>query len=315
MNSETPIENALSGVGTVETPTPAPAEKKSKGPIYGMILLAILAVAGIGFGIYEFMDSNKKADEIKDLKNQISNLTPTTPDTPTDEDLFEMMDTETKTIVEQIKSVLTPLAGVQPEDGGITPITTFDELKVMTDLEKSYGAKYFSGVTETDFSLNDKLIEKLLSLGFTEDTTINTVFSTTYRNSNDIICITGGSSSPFAFACGYYKWVSSDTVSAINEFAEAIKTKLGSYPAYPLSYMEGHEIEDSTVTPYQRITISGYNHAALFYRTSPDAEWQYFTGTQDALSCGEYNTQDLKNAYAGTMCYDEASGANSTVQP
>lgn len=315
MNSETPIENALSGVGTVETPTPTPAEKKSKGSIYGMILLAILAAAGVGFGIYEFMDSSKKADEIKDLRNQIANLTPTTPDTPTDEDLFEMMDAETQTIVEQIKSVLTPLAGVQPEDGGITPITTFDELKVPTSLEKSYGAKYSSGVTETDFSLNDKLIEKLLSLGFTEDTTISTEFRTTYRNSDDIICTTGGSSSPFAFACGYYKWVSSDTVSAINEFAEAIKTKRGSYPAYPLSYMEGHEIEDSTVTPYQRVTISGYNHAALFYRTSPDAEWQYFTGAQGELACSDFSTQDLKNAYAGTQCYDEATGSQSTVQP
>lgn len=74
MDSETPIENALSGVGTVETPTPAPADKKSKGPVLGMALLAILALAGIGFGIYMFMDSNKKADEIKDLKSKISTL-------------------------------------------------------------------------------------------------------------------------------------------------------------------------------------------------------------------------------------------------
>lgn len=314
MDSETPIENALSGVGTVETPTPAPADKKSKGPVLGMALLAILALAGIGFGIYMFMDSSKKADEIKDLKNQIAQLTPTTPDTPTDEDLFETMDAEVQSVVSSLKSVLTPIAGVEPAtDGEHSVIGINDDLYVYTALDKAYFISYTTdGIVN---ELYDKAIEKLNSLGFTEDTSANIMFRHAYVNSEGIVCNITGAQSPFKIGCGYNKWISSETTVAINEFAEAYKNKMGNYPAFPLQIWDEDVVTDSTVSPYQRIDISGGNAAQLFYRVSPDAEWQYFTGTQEALSCSEYNTQDLKNAYAGTTCYDEAAGANSTVQP
>lgn len=51
--------------------------------------------------------------------------------------------------------------------------------------------------------------------------------------------------------------------------------------------------------------------AGLFYKT-PDGKWHFFTGTQAALACADYNTDDLKKAYLGEPCYD-ASGKDSTV--
>ena len=52
--------------------------KKSHGMLYGMILLAILAAGGIGFGVWAMMDGNsraqKKDEQISQLQSQLSDL-------------------------------------------------------------------------------------------------------------------------------------------------------------------------------------------------------------------------------------------------
>ena len=52
--------------------------KKSHAMLIGMILLAIIAAGGIGFGVWAFLDGNsrvaKKDEQIADLNNQISSL-------------------------------------------------------------------------------------------------------------------------------------------------------------------------------------------------------------------------------------------------
>lgn len=52
--------------------------KKSHAMLIGMIILALLAAGGIGFGVWAFLDGNsrvaKKDEEIADLNNQISSL-------------------------------------------------------------------------------------------------------------------------------------------------------------------------------------------------------------------------------------------------
>lgn len=50
--------------------------KKSHGMLYGMVLLAILAIGGIAFGVWEMMDGNsqvaKKDEQIADLRGQLA---------------------------------------------------------------------------------------------------------------------------------------------------------------------------------------------------------------------------------------------------
>ena len=52
--------------------------KKSHGMLYGMILLAILAAGGIGFGVWAMLDENsraqKKDEQISQLQSQLSDL-------------------------------------------------------------------------------------------------------------------------------------------------------------------------------------------------------------------------------------------------
>ena len=105
-------------------------------------------------------------------------------------------------------------------------------------------------------------------------------------------------------------------VELVNELADAYKDSEGKYPRYLGVYADDdYKITDSEVSPYQKLMARFENAAALFYRTSKTADWKYFTGTQAALSCSDYNTKELKNAYSGEVCYDEDAGKNSTVQP
>jgi uncharacterized protein HemX len=48
-----------------------PKNKNSKGLIALVIIFALLAIGGIGFGIYEIMDANNKSSEISSLKTQV----------------------------------------------------------------------------------------------------------------------------------------------------------------------------------------------------------------------------------------------------
>ena len=54
----------------VEKPAPQ-ACKKPVGLIAVTVICAVLAVGGIGFGVYEFMNSNQKNQQISDLKVDI----------------------------------------------------------------------------------------------------------------------------------------------------------------------------------------------------------------------------------------------------
>ena len=46
-------------------PAPVAVEKKSKGPVIGMIAFAILAIAGVGFGVYGMLNANKTSEPSK----------------------------------------------------------------------------------------------------------------------------------------------------------------------------------------------------------------------------------------------------------
>ncbi len=69
------------------------------------------------------------------------------------------------------------------------------------------------------------------------------------------------------------------------------------------------EITKSPIAGYARASIAvtgatafagGYQ--ALLYQT-PDTVWHFFMGTQNDLMCTEFNTADIKKAFAGYPCY------------
>lgn len=91
------------------------------------------------------------------------------------------------------------------------------------------------------------------------------------------------------------------------------------YQTDPNAILQEPIITNSTVQNYKRASINIWNrqspvggYAGLFYKT-PTSGWQYFTGVQNGLQCSNFNTNDLKNAFAGEPCY--TNDTLTTVTP
>ena len=329
---------------SIKMPEPEmPETKKSKAPLIGMISLGALAVAGVTFGIISLINANSKSAEIEELNAKVNLLQQETGTQIIEKDedgtaitvvapaanqsgVFGEKDLETRTILAELKATLDAIAGSSAEYVDFEAVskdereskctyeshTTFDSLKTATLLDKSYSIRYDSNSVDEPLLVEDKVAEKLTSLGFTEIKPTAWIWSNSiYINpDSNIIC----SVNYFGTSCGYYKWVYDETITLVNQLAEAYKNKEGEYPGV-VELCEYSTIKNSKVPPYQTIDVSFHGGGGSFYRVSPSAEWQFFGGGQTAFSCDEYNTQDLKNVYAGEVCYDEVSGTNLTVQP
>ena len=109
-----------------------------------------------------------------------------------------------------------------------------------------------------------------------------------------------------------WHWLSEDEILLANGLAEAYYEETGEYPSVLHNYIG--QIDDSGYESYQRIRATIGGGYALFYRSSAEDDWKYFTGGQSPLMCEEYDTDDLKKAFAGYECFN-ASGETLKVQP
>lgn len=145
-----------------------------------------------------------------------------------------------------------------------------------------------------------------------------------YNAANDIVCgiyddadwnSYNNASSPYlVLECAKtdWAWLTEADKALVAELATAYYEKEGEYPT--VIYGLNDNIKNSQYGPYQTLTVAVGGAVGLFYRTSPDAKWQFFAGTQAVLGCDEYNTDDLKKAYLGEPCYNYDTQTDSTVQ-
>lgn len=99
-----------------------------------------------------------------------------------------------------------------------------------------------------------------------------------------------------------WSWLTDDEKNLLVELETAYFEKTGKYPT--ILGGKPSEIKNSTYSPYQTLWINVGGAAGLFYRTSSESKWQYFTATQGTLECKAYDTDDLKKAYLGEECYN-----------
>lgn len=109
-----------------------------------------------------------------------------------------------------------------------------------------------------------------------------------------------------------WTWLTEDDKKLVSELETAYYEKEGNYPL-ELDIRVLREVKNSEYASYQTLTVGLKGSLGLFYRTSPDAKWQFFAMTQAPLECSEYNTDDLRKAFAGDVCYNGIE--NSVVQP
>lgn len=314
------MENEL-----IQQPQPINApQKKNKGLILTTVFFALISLGLGGFLIYHFVtvshDNNSPCGE--GAKCNVPS------DKDAGDDSAADYDVKIKEVVEEVWATDT-LSNSYYVEKIRTYNQTFPLLKIegtstVIQAEKSYGVYFEISNPSTGIDvygvrteISNKVGDKLQSIGFSKstdyDNTPSYIINGTPYYKDDISCLVadGPMFEQLFVGCGYNSWVSSENTDLAKALLNAYHTKTNDYPT--TIYVKDTEIKNSSVSPYQTISVGTSNAAGLFYRVSPDAEWQYFTSTQAELECSEYNTEDLKKAYAGDKCWDGLSDA--TVQP
>ena len=103
-----------------------------------------------------------------------------------------------------------------------------------------------------------------------------------------------------------WHWMTDAEKELVDKLETAYFNKTGKYPM--TLYGLESKVKDSQISPYQTLQVAIGGGYALFYRVSPDADWQYFAGGQAPLNCSDYDTEDLRKAFAGDVCYEDQYG-------
>lgn len=136
----------------------------------------------------------------------------------------------------------------------------------------------------------------------------------TFNNSGDL--------SSIDFSCGHMGWVSEKQIEEAQQLANELTAVYESVTGVTACVSALGRIENSSVAPYQRIAVSADGceegsaggATALFYRVSPDEPWQFFKATQIELFCSDYDTDEIRKAFAGAKCYVDG-WAEGIVEP
>ena len=309
------IETAVTGVNAINAP--APKAPKNKGLIAAVIIFAILAVAGIGFGIFMFISTGGFPDDVAvSCSEKFDQDSITITDTVGE----GANDVEVKEVAVSLRNALNEAFNTSLFNGtfGEFAIVKSPSTEVYTISTDSYGvpAGTANGQRLSDIEQDimnrgyDVALSHLKTNGFVE-----TAFSDPWGEAvianydKGIYCTVSEQQIPFYASCAKDTWYDYDAVD--KDLAVTLAKVSG------LDFISGaksENIKDSQVAPYQIIEAGGGNFAALFYRVSPDSDWQYFRGAQSIIGCEYYDTQDIKNAFAGELC-TELDGTTSTVQP
>ena len=117
---------------------------------------------------------------------------------------------------------------------------------------------------------------------------------------------------PVEYSCTHKAWLTDEKRELVKALAEsyykANGEKVGYISALPVN------IVSSGIEGYQHVEANSEESILYFYRKSPDDEWIFFKDTQGVLLCSEFDTDDLKNAYAGERCYVEGQNEPKIVK-
>ena len=134
--------------------------------------------------------------------------------------------------------------------------------------------------------------------------------------SNAVICTVSGTDSiPMYVTCANknaYAKVSSDVKPFVTAYraghSDSSTQDVFSAPTIKSGSVDGYQTASVGVSSHQSVGSA----AALFYRKGTDA-WKFFNFTQAELNCSDYNTADLKAAFADQPCISD-SKASTTVK-
>jgi len=134
--------------------------------------------------------------------------------------------------------------------------------------------------------------------------------------SDAVVCTVSGTESiPMYVTCANknaYAKVSTDVKPLVTAYrashSDSSSEDVFSAPTIKSSSVDGYQTASVGVASRQSIGSA----AALFYRKGTD-EWKFFNFAQAELNCSEYNTTDLKAAFADQHCISD-SKTDTTVK-
>lgn len=110
-------------------------------------------------------------------------------------------------------------------------------------------------------------------------------------------------------------------IDRYKEVAEILKPIVASLARYDkTSQFTEPNIKDSEISGYKSAelyqgSLMGGGSGRLFFYQKSGEDWKYFPGGHHQLhSCGDFNTDDIRNAFYGEKCRVDDSGAESTVK-
>lgn len=320
------LEGELERLGERKKPT----TKAKKWPV---VVLAVIAVLGVGFGVAMmvlWLQERSRVPEVRvEEKTEVVEMVGDTVTITTESDgenerkIKELL----ADLAEQIPgwmNIRTNMGVKMPPrvtfvyDSATYPILYRPEnLKISVLLNRTYGLMLDSNSYADSVELKDKYVDEFVNVipGKIEEYLEGKGFAQygsgeyEYINNDGIVCQIGYSWPGTAIQCAYKGWFDAKVAAFSNEVALGTDYPEGEYLGLNPDKLK---IKDSKYAPYQTMTGGVLGAVGLWYRVSPDAPWQWFAGAQAVLDCREYDTDDLKKAFAGEVCYE--GGDLSTVE-
>ncbi len=119
----------------------------------------------------------------------------------------------------------------------------------------------------------------------------------------------------FKYDCSDDSWITDEDKALDIALADAYNVSEQG-KKYKLDYIfaQTRNIKKNAAGTYETIVASLSDAAGLFYR-KVGGDWKFFTGAQvKVLPCEYYNNAELKEAYAGVKCYDNATKQDTVVK-
>lgn len=237
-----------------------------------------------------------------------------------------------ESIINKVNAKLTDTSHSDYRKAAINQTTPLSDTPAIGPSYKVSGADYYVATTDTyslsitkqgttiespvdeDFNqtIADQIVQVLRDSKYKMTDTTNIV---NYESAT-VVCTILAEGSPITVTCANkstYNKISSD----LKPFVQAHIAATSSDDELRTTY-SNLKVTNSLTPKYQHASVSitqGMTGAVLLFYRHDEGTWKFFTGTQNILSCDEYNTIDLIAAYKGEKCIDGATETTVGAQP
>ncbi len=294
--------------------TPHPIVKKSKASIL-TVIFGILLLTAVGFIVWQnyFAPNQSGKDSAVSPKGQSNGSTVAPIDThPITAAVIEK-------IIMKYNLVTNPITTEQPTTNVYISQTNRAPSWLISGTDKyvDYSDQYASSLSINLSTINADQVDistvyneiggYILSVFETNGLVKETfdsgeMFPMAVYSNNDKVCSTsyivdGGTSSQISVSCGQKSKYTQDLASYVTAkpFFEAFGDSAKSISVEDMVIKSGNN-------GYVNTYLAFSNAAHLFYK-APNGHWTYFKSTQAGVPCDEYNTSDLKSAFAFESCF------------